>query len=115
MVQAASATVATRERGQTSSTPSILALTTACSVASSSASVRPMATLHLRNVPEDVAAELRRTAAGGSSMNREAIRALRRGLGLDQTERADLIREIRANRPRVDADIAAIIRAERPE
>ena len=55
-----------------------------------------MATLHLRNVPDDVDAALR-TAAGadGVSKNRRAIEALRRGLGLDQVERSELIDQIR--------------------
>lgn len=51
-----------------------------------------MATLHLRNVPPDVDATLAAEArARGVSKNRRAIEALRRGLGLDQLERSQLI------------------------
>lgn len=74
-----------------------------------------MATLHLRNVPADVDRALTEAAlADGSSKNREAIAAIRRGLGLDQFDRASTIRRIRAERPRVDVDVAADIRAGRP-
>ena len=74
-----------------------------------------MATLHLRNVPDDVDAALR-TAAGadGVSKNRRAIEALRRGLGLDQVERSELIDQIRRRRRTVDVDVAAVIREDRP-
>jgi len=51
-----------------------------------------MATLHLRNVPPDVDATLAAEArARGVSKNRRVIEALRRGLGLDQVERSQLV------------------------
>jgi hypothetical protein len=74
-----------------------------------------MATLHLRNVPADIDAALTADAgARGISKNRRAIEAMRRGLGLDQVERSQLVEEIRRDRPRVRVDIATVIRAERP-
>jgi plasmid stability protein len=74
-----------------------------------------MATLHLRNVPADVDAALTADAgAMGMSKNRRAIEALRRGLGLDQVERSQLVEEIRRDRQRVRVDIATVIRDERP-
>jgi plasmid stability protein len=74
-----------------------------------------MATLHLRNVPEDLDALLTQDAAArGQSKNRRAVELLRRALGADQVERAALIAEIRRDRRRVDADIASLIRGERP-
>jgi plasmid stability protein len=75
-----------------------------------------MATLHLRNVPADVDAALTADAgARGVSKNRRAIEALRRGLGLDQVERSQLVEEIRRDRPRVRVDIATVIRDERSD
>jgi plasmid stability protein len=75
-----------------------------------------MATLHLRNVPPEVDAALSAEAGTrGISKNRRAIEALRRGLGLDQVERSSLVAEIRHERRAVDADIAALIRGERPD
>jgi hypothetical protein len=74
-----------------------------------------VATLHLRNVPPEVDAALTDAArARGVSKNRRAIEALRRGLGLDQLERARLIEDILRSRPAVDADIAELIREDRP-
>jgi plasmid stability protein len=74
-----------------------------------------MATLHLRNVPDDVNAALTAAArAGGVSKNRRAVEALRRGLGLDQVERSQLIEQIRQQRRAIDADVAAMIREDRP-
>jgi plasmid stability protein len=74
-----------------------------------------MATLHLRNVPEDLDAALAAAAsAGGVSKNRRAIDALRRGLGLDQVERSELIEQIRRERRPVDVDVADLIREDRP-
>lgn len=74
-----------------------------------------MAVLHLRNVPPELDAALTAEAkARGISKNRRAIEALRRGLGMDHAERIKLVEEIRAHRPRIDVDVAAIIRAERP-
>ncbi len=95
----------------------ILAGQSACTSASTSASVvRMSSTLYVRNLPADVAAELRaRAERGSSSKNHEAIAALRRGLGLDQFDRTSALTELRHRRPSVDADIAAVIRAERPE
>lgn len=75
-----------------------------------------VATLHLRNVPREVDAALAAAAsAGGVSKNRRAIEALRRGLGLDQVERSRLIEEIRHARRPVDADVAELIREDRPD
>lgn len=74
-----------------------------------------MATLHLRNVPPDVDNTLTADAsARGISKNRRAIEALRRGLGIDQIERSQLVDDIRRSRPSVAVDVAAAIRAERP-
>lgn len=74
-----------------------------------------MATLHLRNVPADVDAALAADAtARGVSKNHRAIEALRRGLGLDQLERSELIEQIRRGRRSVDLDTAELIREERP-
>lgn len=74
-----------------------------------------MATLYLRNVPPELDAALAADArASGTSKNRRAIEALRRGLGLDQLERSQLIDEIRRARRPVDFDVAELIRQERP-
>lgn len=75
-----------------------------------------MATLHLRDVPPEVDRALAGIAAGeGSSKNKAAIAALRRGLGLDQFDRAATIKAIRAGRLDVgDIDAAALVRGERP-
>jgi plasmid stability protein len=75
-----------------------------------------MATLHLRNVPEQLDALLAQDAAQhGQSKNRRAVELLRRALGVDQVERAALVAEIRRDRRPVEADIAALIRSERPD
>lgn len=74
-----------------------------------------MATLYLRNVPADLDAALAAEAeAEGVSKNRRAIAALRRGLAMDQMERADLISRIRRGRRTIDADVGDLIREERP-
>jgi hypothetical protein len=75
-----------------------------------------MATLHLRNVPPEVDRALTDVAQStGSSKNREAIAAIRRGLGLDQFDRAATIRSIRRERATVgNVDVAQLIRDERP-
>lgn len=74
-----------------------------------------VATLHLRNVPDEVDAALVEAAsASGVSKNRRAIEALRRGLGLDQLERSRLVDEIRRERRPVDVDVAELIREDRP-
>jgi plasmid stability protein len=74
-----------------------------------------MATLHLRNVPDDVDAALTAAASSdGVSKNRRAVEALRRGLGLDQVERSQLIAQIRQQRRAIDVDVAALIREDRP-
>jgi plasmid stability protein len=74
-----------------------------------------MATLHLRNVPAELDEALTVDARErGMSKNRRAIEVLRRGLGLDQVERARLVDEIRRDRRSVDLDIAGLIRDERP-
>lgn len=75
-----------------------------------------MATLHLRNVPPDLDAALAAEAsARGVSKNHRAIEALRRGLGLDQLERSQLIEQILRDRRPVDVDIAELVREERPD
>jgi hypothetical protein len=75
-----------------------------------------MATLHLRDVPPEVDRALAGIAgAEGLSKNKAAIAALRRGLGLDQFDRAATIASIRRDRPSVgDIDTAALVRGERP-
>lgn len=74
-----------------------------------------IATLHLRNVPPDLDAALTADAsAHGISKNRRAIEALRRGLGMDQLQRSNLVEEIRQRRRPVDVDIAELIRGDRP-
>ena len=79
------------------------------------ASIRVVATLHLRNVPPEVDTALAADAgARGVSKNRRAIEALRRGLGLDQVERSRLIEEIHQRRVDVNVDVAGLIRADRP-
>lgn len=73
-----------------------------------------MATLYLRNVPDDLDEVLSRQAKEqGTSKNRRAIEALRRGLDLDQVERSRLVDEIRSMRRPLDVDVAAVIRDER--
>lgn len=75
-----------------------------------------MATLHLRNVPDDLDAVLTRDAADrGLSKNRLAVELLRRGVGLDRSPRADVVAEILRDRRRIDVDLAAIVRGERPD
>lgn len=74
-----------------------------------------MATLYLRNVPPEVDAALSAAAqTGGISKNRRAIEALRRGLGLDQLQRTELVEQIRRDRRPVDLDAAELIREDRP-
>lgn len=75
-----------------------------------------MPTLHLRDVPVEVDRALAGVAGeAGTSKNKAAIAALRRGLGLDQFDRAATIRAIRSSRPAVgDIDAAALVRGERP-
>jgi hypothetical protein len=74
-----------------------------------------MSTLYLRNVPPDLDAALTADArANGVSKNRRAIEALQRGLGLDQVKRAELVTQIRGGRSSVKADVAKLIREERP-
>jgi hypothetical protein len=79
------------------------------------ASIALMPTLYLRNVPTDLDAALTADArANGVSKNRRAIEALQRGLGLDQIKRSELVAQIRGSRPSVEADVAKLIREERP-
>jgi hypothetical protein len=74
-----------------------------------------MATLYLRNVPEEIDVALATEAdERGMSKNRRAIEVLRRGLGMDRLERVELVDEIRRERARVSGDVAAMIRADRP-
>jgi hypothetical protein len=73
-----------------------------------------MATLYIRNVPPELDTALEGAArAAGVSKNRQAIEALRRGLAMDQLERADLVEQIRRDRRAVDVDVAEMIRRER--
>jgi len=75
-----------------------------------------VATLHLRNVPDDLDAALAADAAArGISKNRRAIEALRRGLGVDQASRERLVEEIRRGRAVAPTDVAAVIRQSRPD
>jgi plasmid stability protein len=75
-----------------------------------------MATLHLRNVPPDLDAALAAAAsADGTSKNKRAIEALRRGLGLDQADRIELVERIRRNRRPIDIDVSELIREGRPD
>lgn len=93
-----------------------LKLPSASTPASSSGTIAGMATLHLRNVPDELDALLTQDAAArGVSKNRRAVELLRRGLGVDQVERAALVAAIRRDRREVDVDIAALIRDGRPD
>lgn len=75
-----------------------------------------MATLHLRNVPPDLDEALAAAAsADGTSKNKRAIKALRRGLGLDHAERIELVERVRSNERHVDVDVAGLIREGRPD
>ena len=74
-----------------------------------------MATLYLRNVPDALDDALTVAAqAEGMSKNRRAIEALRRGLGMDQVERSELVEQVRRGRRSVDVEVAALIREGRP-
>ena len=85
-------------------------------IACLSASVRLMPTLYIRNVPPELDAALDAAArAAGVSKNRRAIEALRRGLSMDQLDRAELVERIRRDRRPVDVDVAELIRKERAE
>jgi plasmid stability protein len=76
-----------------------------------------MATLHVRNVPDDTYEALRRRAAERkSSIGVEAIRLLRRGLETDTERVAALLDDIEARRPvpsRRVPSAAALIRRDR--
>lgn len=73
-------------------------------------------TLHLRNVPSDLDSALtEESRALGISKNRRAIEALRRGLGLDQMERSQLVGSIRQGRQPVSVDVAQLIVENRAE
>ncbi|MGH9295194.1 MAG: hypothetical protein ACRD0B_07670 [Acidimicrobiales bacterium] len=73
-----------------------------------------MVTLYLRNVPAEVDEALDAAArASGVSKNRRAVEALRRGLALDQLDRAELVEQIRQNRHRVDVEVSELIRKAR--
>lgn len=75
-----------------------------------------MPTLYIRNVPAELDAALDAAArASGVSKNRRAIEALRRGLAIDQLDRAELVEQIRRNRRPIDVDVAELIRKDRPE
>lgn len=75
-----------------------------------------MPTLYIRNVPAELDAALDAAArASGVSKNRRAIEALRRGLAIDQLDRAELVEQIRRNRRPIDVDVAELIRKNRPE
>jgi plasmid stability protein len=86
-------------------------------VASTRASIDLMATLHVRDVPEETYEALRRLAAErGSSMNTEAIRLLGRALRTDRAAVQALLEQIESRRPvprrKVPAP-AALIRRDR--
>jgi plasmid stability protein len=76
-----------------------------------------MATLHIRDVPAEMYAALRRLAAErGSSMNAEAIRLLGRALRTDTTAVRALLDQIASHRPvrrRRVPPPAALIRRDR--
>ncbi len=75
-----------------------------------------MPTLYIRNVPPELDAALDAAArAAGVSKNRRAIEALRRGLSMDQLDRAELVERIRRDRRSVDVDVAELIRKERAD
>lgn len=76
-----------------------------------------MATLHLRNVPDEVDRALTEAATVNRiSKNDEAIAAIRRGLGLDPFDRPTTIREIKARRALLhELDAAELVRGDRPE
>ena len=60
-----------------------------------------VATLHLRNVPEEVYEALKKRAAGaGRSLNAEAVALLRTGVGRRTTE--EVLESIRRGRKRID-------------
>jgi hypothetical protein len=74
-----------------------------------------MATLYLRNVPDALDDALTAAArAQGISKNRRALEALRRGLGMDQLERDELVDDVRRNRRPVNVDVSQLIREGRP-
>lgn len=76
-----------------------------------------MATLHVRGLPDDTYAALRRLAVErGSSINAEAIRLLRRALGVDRAGVRALLDQIESRRPvprRRTPAPAALIRRDR--
>ena len=76
-----------------------------------------MATLHVRDVPDDTYDALRRLAVErGSSMNAEAIRLLRRALGTDRAGVRALLDQIESRRPvprRRTPALASLIRRDR--
>lgn len=76
-----------------------------------------MATLHVRNVPDDTYEALRRLAGERkSSIGAEAVRLLRRGLKTDTAGLTALLDDIEARRPvpsRRLPSAAALIRRDR--
>lgn len=75
-----------------------------------------MTTLYVRNLPPELDEALGAAArAAGVPKNKQALDALRRGLGMDQLERAELVGQIRRERRPVDLEVAELIRAERPD
>ena len=81
-----------------------------------SASVPPGEHAPSAQCPPEVDSALAADAeARGISKNRRAIEALRRGLGLDQIERSELVAEIQRERRPVDVDVATVIRGARPD
>lgn len=76
-----------------------------------------MSTLYVREVPEELYEALRRTAKERrSSVSREAIRLLERGLRLEHVEARAVLADVRTHRPAVGAgrvDAAALIREDR--
>lgn len=76
-----------------------------------------MSTLYVREVPDELYEALRRRAKDRrSSVSREAIRLLERGLRLDRVEARGVLADVRARRPVVGAgrvDAGALIREDR--
>jgi plasmid stability protein len=86
-------------------------------LASILASLAPVATLHVRNAPDDTYEALRRLAVErDSSIGAEAVRLLRRALETDSAGLAMLLDDVEARRPvpsRRGPSAAALIRRHR--
>lgn len=81
------------------------------------ASIAIVSTLYVREVPDEVYEAIRRHARERrSSVSREAIRLLQRGLRMDRVEARGVLADLRDARPIVGAgrvDSAALIREDR--